>query len=56
MVTVLKVAPICEPSQAGGGDDANSDQGGDEAVLDGRCTRLVLHETLDMVLHDNSPN
>src|SRR5204863_4879836 len=40
---------------AGCGDDANCDQGRDEAVLDGRRTRLVLHETHDMVLHDTLP-
>src|SRR5262249_11789786 len=40
----------------GCGDDAHGDQGGDQAVLDGRRARLVLQETLDVVLHDNSPN
>src|SRR6187200_1074602 len=39
---------------AGGGDDADGDQGCDEAVLDGRRTRLVLQETHN-VLHDSTP-
>ena len=27
-----------------GGDDDDADEGGDQAVLDGRCARLALHE------------
>src|SRR6476660_5909340 len=38
------------PADAGGGD-----QGCDEAVLDGRRTRLVLQETHNVVLHDSTP-
>src|SRR5262245_23225263 len=36
-------------------DDADCDQGGDEAILDGRRTRLVLHKTGNEVLHDDTP-
>src|SRR5436190_14101446 len=41
--------------EAGGADDANCDQSCDEAVLDRRGARLVLHETCNEVLHDNTP-
>src|SRR5437762_744970 len=33
------------------GDDRNRDAGGNQAVLDGGCTRLVLHETRKQLLH-----
>ena len=33
----------------------NGDQGRDEAVLDGGGARLVLDETSNKLLHDNSP-
>src|ERR1700704_3039891 len=39
----------------GCGDDANGNQGGDEAILDGCRARLVLYETLNVVLHDALP-
>src|SRR6476620_7905047 len=39
----------------GRGNDADSDQGSDQAVFDGRGARLILHKTLDLVLHDDSP-
>src|SRR5436190_23974844 len=35
-------------------DDANRDQRGDETILNGRRTRLVLYEMLDEVLHDDT--
>ena len=44
-----------EPEQAGGRDDANRDQGGNQAILNGRGAGLVPHETCNEVLHDNSP-
>src|SRR5688572_26230465 len=37
------------------GDDADGDQGRDEAVFDCGGARLVFHETSNNVLHDNSP-
>jgi len=38
-------------------DDANADDGSDEAVLDGGCARLIRNETCEKVLHDLSlPN
>ena len=33
-------------------DDANADDGGDQAVLDGGCARLIRNETCEKVLHD----
>src|SRR3984957_2264361 len=33
------------------GDDGNGDAGGDQAILDGRGARLVLHETRNEGLH-----
>ena len=35
--------------------DANRDQGSDQAIFDRRGTRLILYETHDLLLHDNSP-
>jgi hypothetical protein len=41
--------------RAGGSDDADGDEGCDEAVLDGSRTRLVLGETCNEALHDDTP-
>src|SRR5262245_13246589 len=38
-----------------GADDGECNQGGNEAMLDGRRTRLVLYESSNEVLHDHSP-
>src|SRR5581483_1282178 len=41
--------------QLGRRDDADRDEGGDQAVLDGRRTGLVLHETHELGLHGSTP-
>ena len=33
------------------GDDGDADEAGDQAVLDGGCAGLTLHETRNQVLH-----
>ena len=55
VVTVLKVALICEPRPTSCANDANRDQGRDQSIFDRRGTRPILHETHDMLLRDNSP-
>ena len=42
------------PNRAESGDDANGDDGCDEAIFNSRCARLVLHETRKHV-HSYSP-